>query len=899
MGERGVVKGQFTYQDFDLLIEPGPQGSYRARVLRSPAGESAPVQFTLPFSPVELENFVLKVSRGRRRSRGPGRPESAPLKDFGGKLYDAVFQEELRDTLQRSLSRTWEQHVGMRLRLRLADTPELAELPWEFLYDSRRDRFLAQSRRTPLVRYLDLPDPPQPLAVEGPLRLLVMISSPSDYPELDVEQEWNLLTGALAEQQSEGRVVIERLAASMKELRQRLRREQFHVFHFVGHGRYRADCGSGVLVMEDRYGRSHEVPGDELGGLLNEYDQTRLAVLNACEGARSDDVGDPFAGMAQSLVRQGLPAVVAMQFEITDDAAITFAQELYGAIADGFPLEAALAEARGAIRDEGNPTEWGTPVLYSRAPDGQLFNVTKQAGEEVERRAAEQAEQQAQEEADRKARQEAEQQAQEEAERRASDLAARYALACTAADTGDWDQAIAGFAKIAEVDPSYLDVQERAEKARKQQQIVRWQADVRRLHQAGQWAGVVKAGQQLHALDPAAADPEGLVTAARAELAAAEQAERLDADYETALRLLDAGESQQAIEVLERVAKVNPVYRGTPALLDRARRQLADSSSPEGPQSPEPQPDKESQQRVHTRPVPHVSQSRTLHVGRWVEAIAFSPDSMWLAIGTRGKAQIWDLQTGTPLRELRIARLDTVYGVAFSPDGTRLAYGGQFAGLRIADATTGEEQAKVADFGSEQVLAFSPDGTRLASYKDKGVSILDASTGRQRLLVAHPVGSVKAVAFSPDGTRLATAGGQDKTARIWSASTGRELIQVSHDDSVLAVAFSPDGTQLATGADYRDKTARIWDVSTGLRLLQVSPESAVQAVAFSPDGTQLATCSYDKTVHIWDASTGQQQLSSKIEIKAGVATAAFSPDTTRLACGGNEREMGVLDITWG
>jgi hypothetical protein len=99
-------------------------------------------------------------------------------------------------------------------------------------------------------------------------------------------------------------------------------------------------------------------------------------VLNSCEGARTD-ASDPFAGVAQSLIQQGLPAVVAMQFEITDDAAIIFARELYWAIADGYPLEAALAEARGAIRDAGNPTEWGTPVLYSRAPDGQLFDMTR------------------------------------------------------------------------------------------------------------------------------------------------------------------------------------------------------------------------------------------------------------------------------------------------------------------------------------------------------------------------------------------------------------------------------------------------------------------------------------------------------------------------------------------
>ena len=382
MTERATMEGQFTYQDFDLLIEPGPPGSYRARVLRSPAGESAPTQFTPPFSRLELENFVLKVGLSRRRTRGPGRPESAPLKDFGGKLYGAVFQDELRDILQRSLSLTSTQHTGLRLRLRLADTPELAEVPWEFLYDSRHNRFLALSRRTPLVRYLDLPDPPRPLGVEGPLRVLVMISSPHGYPALKVEQEWSLLTDALAAQQAEGRVIIERLPASMSTLRAQLRRESFHVFHFVGHGFYRPDWGDGVLVMEDRHGGAHQVTGEELGGLLNEYDQTRLAILNACEGARSG-ASDVFAGMAQSLIQQGLPAVVAMQFEITDDAAVIFAHELYAALADGLPLEAAVAEARGAIRDAGNPTEWGTPVLYSRAPDGRLFEVTRQARQDV------------------------------------------------------------------------------------------------------------------------------------------------------------------------------------------------------------------------------------------------------------------------------------------------------------------------------------------------------------------------------------------------------------------------------------------------------------------------------------------------------------------------------------
>jgi hypothetical protein len=385
-----AVEGQFGYEDFDLLIDRhGPDG-YRARVLRSPAGECAAVEFILPFAPLEVENFLLKLGRGGRGKRGGGRPESGPLKEFGAKLYGAVFKDELREILQRSLSSTYEQNVGLRLRLRLSDTPELAELPWEFLYDTGHKRFLARSRYSPLVRYLDLPDPPHSLSVDGPLRVMVMISNPSDYYELDAEREWNLLNSALAQQLADGRVVIERLAASMSALRGRLRLEEFHVFHFVGHGLYRSDWGSGVLVMEGADGRSHEVTGDELGVLLSDHRQTRLAVLNACEGARSDG-NDLFGGTAQSLIQQGLPAVVAMQFQISDAAAIIFAREFYGAIADGYRLEAAVAEARGAISDEGHVTEWGTPVLYSRAPDGRLFDVTGPVRVEAERPAQEDA----------------------------------------------------------------------------------------------------------------------------------------------------------------------------------------------------------------------------------------------------------------------------------------------------------------------------------------------------------------------------------------------------------------------------------------------------------------------------------------------------------------------------
>ena len=162
--------------------------------------------------------------------------------------------------------------------------------------------------------------------------------------------------------------------ATLQALQRELRHNDFHVFHYIGHGGYDRASEDGVLALEDGSGRSRLVSGMELGTILADEMTLRLAVLNACEGARSS-VDDPFSGVATSLVRREIPAVVAMQLEITDRAAITFASELYAALADGYAVDAALAEARKAIFADENEVEWATPVLFMRVPDGRIFDV--------------------------------------------------------------------------------------------------------------------------------------------------------------------------------------------------------------------------------------------------------------------------------------------------------------------------------------------------------------------------------------------------------------------------------------------------------------------------------------------------------------------------------------------
>ena len=366
-----------SYLDFDLLIERGPgEHTYQARVVAAPSGPTAPAAFALPFSDLELENFLLKIGRPRKEAaRGLGTSQTAAIETFGESLFTSLFSGDLKVTLATSLAQADGEDVGLRLRLRLTDVPELADIPWEFLRDPAERRFLALSEWTPLVRYLDLPGRLRPLTVSPPLRILVVVASPIDLVRLDTQAELMRLREALGGLEASGKVIVDAApAGTLSALSRNLRRGDYHVFHFIGHGGYDVDADDGLVAFEDADGRFQEVRASHLGMLLHDHRTLRMAVLNSCEGARGS-LHDPYAGTAQTLVRQGVPAVIAMQFEITDDAAIAFSQTLYEAIADGYPIDAAMAQARMSICSDVNDVEWATPVLYLRAPDGRVFDV--------------------------------------------------------------------------------------------------------------------------------------------------------------------------------------------------------------------------------------------------------------------------------------------------------------------------------------------------------------------------------------------------------------------------------------------------------------------------------------------------------------------------------------------
>lgn len=362
-----------AYRSLELSIGK-IDASYRIRIPLAD-GDATGVEFKFPFSNLELENFILRMGQSRRGVRRVESPQMQAAKTFGTRLFESIFSGSVHDVYQDALRSAEQEGNSLRLLLRLSDVPELVNVPWEYIFDPSLERFLALSTDTPFVRYLESPGQIFPFKVQLPLRILVMISSPRKYPQLDVEAEWNILNDALADLIRRGQVSITRLEQpTLPVLQQQLRKEEYHVFHFIGHGTFSDFNEDGLLLLQDEQGAGAPVSGHYLGTLLHDEKSLRLAVLNACEGARTS-TSDPYAGTAQQLVLQGIPAVIAMQFEVSERTAVTFSNEFYRSLADNYPVDAALTEARKAIYTQGQDIEWGIPVLYMRSLDGQLFDV--------------------------------------------------------------------------------------------------------------------------------------------------------------------------------------------------------------------------------------------------------------------------------------------------------------------------------------------------------------------------------------------------------------------------------------------------------------------------------------------------------------------------------------------
>jgi tetratricopeptide (TPR) repeat protein len=382
------------YQDFELEISSHTTGGsqeYFGKVIRSPAGEAprCPVKFwfsepgVLAKLRTDLESAVLEIDE--KNHLGLSSRAEMVLRNFGREIFRSIFVNT--SSINEIYVRSKGVSRDLRIKLRI-ESQELAGLPWEYLYEEKEIPGYV-SLRLPVVRYLETMGSAGRMGVKGPLRILGMISDPATdvWPKLNVVRERDRINKGIDSLEREGRVDFQWVAGGTgKDLMNKLLEEEWHVFHFIGHGGVEAAVSdgdaatasfdeSGFIVMVDENGEPVKKFASDLATmLLGARNSLRLVVLNCCESAKIN-VGERFGNPAIGLMRSGwLPAVVAMQFPITDGAAIRMSEGFYKALANNQPVDGAVTVARQFIQDQ-SKVEWGIPVLYMRSIDGKIFDV--------------------------------------------------------------------------------------------------------------------------------------------------------------------------------------------------------------------------------------------------------------------------------------------------------------------------------------------------------------------------------------------------------------------------------------------------------------------------------------------------------------------------------------------
>ena len=351
------------YSNFDLWIDAKVGDRYPVRAA-SPEGEAR------GFASLDSHQWQVQEFQERLASRDT---DEAGLIDIGRHLFKLVFADEIELLFERSAGKALGRETrGLRIRLRI-EAPELIVLPWEFLYWPRKEHFLGASVQCPLVRYLEICEPIDNLEVALPLKMLVAIP---DSPELDAAHEKANLLQTLTGLDDQIKMTFLEGTVTCTHISDALLEEYFHLFHFIGHGEFEDDRAFLQLNSDD--GDIVSIDDNRFVNLFVNHPTLKLVFLNSCKGAQASST-KPMAGMAYRLVRQGIPAVVAMQYAIYDDAAILFSREFYRSLFKGTSrgrVEFAVSHARNRLLGEfPGERDIGAPILFMRASEGLLFNI--------------------------------------------------------------------------------------------------------------------------------------------------------------------------------------------------------------------------------------------------------------------------------------------------------------------------------------------------------------------------------------------------------------------------------------------------------------------------------------------------------------------------------------------
>jgi RNA polymerase sigma factor (sigma-70 family) len=296
----------------------------------------------------------------------------------------------------------------------------------------------------------------------------------------------------------------------------------------------------------------------------------------------------------------------------------------------------------------------------------------------------------------------------------------------------------------------------------------------------------------------------------------------------------------------------------------------------------------------------------------WVNGVGYLDRTTLVSASDDGQVILWDTTRGKGPRVLPTPT-PRAWCLAVAPDGKSFATGGNDQAVSLWDARAGKVTATLKFEGPIKGVAFSPDGKRLAAVSDDsapdnsappvpghGGGVFDVATGKLLFRLGGHDGGGLAVAWSPDGKYLAT-GGADHLGRLWDAATGKELRKFQeHTTPVEAVAFSPDGRWLATAA--QGGFVELWRLGTDEPGRPLNTKNLdLTGLAFSRDGRLIATATRrtkqgDAAVILWDVMTGKERARFAGHQETASAV-AFSPDGRALASGGGDGTVLLWDLT--
>ncbi|MCP4360656.1 MAG: CHAT domain-containing protein [Chloroflexi bacterium] len=369
---------------FEIKIARHGPVMYKAEI-DSPAGE-ATATFKLPLDKQTIDTTLAEFRTNLKNTRRLSHDQSFTPKDakaltpehLGSTLFQNIFQDKVMGLYKESRRQAKRARKPLSIILNIdPKAGDLINLPWEFLCDTSdqrfRGHFLAFGQDTPIIRRW-LKAEKVEFSYDPPLRVLLISATPEESGPLNVPREYRLIRDQLTvlNRGNQAKVRIDyQPAATLNDLKKIVRdpRRTPHIFHFMGHG------GLGSLLMEDELGGQKSVSEQSLSIILRNAPSLRLVVLNACETTQADFLEEQL-GVAQSLADADVPAIVAMQFAISDKAALVFAKDFYQVIAEGASIDTAVTWGRIAIQtefEESATKEWGTPVLYLQSPDGHIF----------------------------------------------------------------------------------------------------------------------------------------------------------------------------------------------------------------------------------------------------------------------------------------------------------------------------------------------------------------------------------------------------------------------------------------------------------------------------------------------------------------------------------------------